>query len=146
MTDLIIAKIDAHRVIVTGGTLNGDKEFVKAGETITITADEPTDGKVFKGWKDGNGEIVSTDKNYTFTVSGEVNLTAVYDDLSSSEIETGGSGKESGTISGGKIAGIVIGTMLLAGIGGFAIFWFAVKRKTFADLGAAIKASFGKKK
>ncbi|MCI5791016.1 MAG: MucBP domain-containing protein [Clostridiales bacterium] len=146
ITDLIIAKIDAHRVIVTGGTLNGDKEFVKAGETITITADEPTDGKVFKGWKDGNGEIVSTDKNYTFTVSGEVNLTAVYDDLSSSEIETGGSGKESGTISGGKIAGIVIGTMLLAGIGGFAIFWFAVKRKTFADLGAAIKASFGKKK
>lgn len=101
---------------------------------------------MFKGWKDGNGEIVSTDKNYTFTVSGEVNLTAVYDDLSSSEIETGGSGKESGTISGGKIAGIVIGTMLLAGIGGFAIFWFAVKRKTFADLGAAIKASFGKKK
>ena len=146
ITDLIIAKIDTHRVIVTGGTLNGDKEFVKAGETITITANEPTDGKVFKGWKDGNGEIVSTDKNYTFTVSGEVNLTAVYDDLSSSEIETGGSGKESGTISGGKIAGIVIGTMLLAGIGGFAIFWFAVKRKTFADLGAAIKASFRKKK
>ena len=146
ITDLIIAKIDAHRVIVTGGTLNGDKEFVKAGETITITADEPTAGKVFKGWKVGNGEIVSTDKNYTFTVSGEVNLTAVYDDLSSSEIETGGSGKQSGTISGGKIACIVIGTLLLAGIGGFAIFWFAVKRKTFADLGAAIKASFGKKK
>ena len=146
ITDLIIAKIDAHRVIVTGGTVNSDKEFVKAGETITITADEPADGKVFKGWKDGNGEIVSTDKNYTFTVSGEVNLTAVYDDLSSSEIETGGSGKQSGTISGGKIAGIVIGTLLLAGIGGFAIFWFAVKRKTFADLGAAIKASFGKKK
>lgn len=146
ITDLIIAKIDAHRVIVTGGTVNSDKEFVKAGETITITADEPTDGKVFKGWKDGNGEIVSTDKNYTFTVSGEVNLTAVYDDLSSSEIETGGSGKQSGTISGGKIAGIVIGTLLLAGIGGFAIFWFAVKRKTFADLGAAIKASFRKKK
>ena len=146
ITDLSIAKIEAHRVIVTGGTLNGDKDFVKAGETITITADEPADGKVFKGWKDGNGEIVSTDKNYTFTVSGEVNLTAVYDDLSSSEIETGGSGKQSGTISGGKIACIVIGTLLLAGIGGFAIFWFAVKKKTFADLGAAIKASFRKKK
>ena len=146
ITDLSIPKIEAHRVIVTGGTVNSDKDFVKAGETITITADEPADGKVFKGWKDGNGEIVSTDKNYTFTVSGEVNLTAVYDDLSSSEIETGGSGKQSGTISGGKIAGIVIGTLLFAGIGGFAIFWFAVKKKTFADLGAAIKASFRKKK
>ena len=47
---------------------------------------------------------------------------------------------------GGQIAGIVIGTLLLAGIGGFAIFWFAVKKKTFADLIAAIKALFTKKK
>ena len=39
-------------------------------------------------------------------------------------------------------AGIVIGTLLLAGIGGFAIFWFAVKKKTFADLGVALKKGF----
>ena len=44
--------------------------------------------------------------------------------------------------NGGAIAGIVIGTLLLAGIGGFAIFWFAVKKKTFADLGAALKKGF----
>ena len=42
-------------------------------------------------------------------------------------------------LSGGAIAGIVIATLLLAGIGGFAIFWFAVKEKTFADLGEAFK-------
>ena len=45
-------------------------------------------------------------------------------------------------LSGGQIAGIVIGSVLLAGIGGFAIFWFAIKKKTFADLGAALKKGF----
>ena len=41
--------------------------------------------------------------------------------------------------------GIVIGTLLLAGIGGLAIFWFAVRKKTFSDLIAAAK-EIGKKK
>lgn len=45
-------------------------------------------------------------------------------------------------ISGGAIAGIVIGSVLLAGIGGFAVLWFAVKKKTFADLGVALKKGF----
>ena len=45
-------------------------------------------------------------------------------------------------LSGGAIAGIVIGTLLLAGIGGFAVLWFAVKKKTFADLGVALKKGF----
>ena len=35
---------------------------------------------------------------------------------------------------------------LVAGMGGFAIFWFAVKKKTFVDLSASIKAIFTKKK
>ncbi len=48
-------------------------------------------------------------------------------------------------LTGGQVAGIVIGTLLFAGIGGFAIFWFAVKKKTFADLTMAIKGLFKKK-
>lgn len=47
-------------------------------------------------------------------------------------------------LSGGQIAGIVIGTVLLAGIGGFAIFWFVVKKKSFADLISAIKETVNK--
>ena len=31
---------------------------------------------------------------------------------------------------------------LFAGIGGFAVLWFAVKKKTFADLGVALKKGF----
>ena len=48
-------------------------------------------------------------------------------------------------LSGGEIAGIVIGSVAVVGIGGFAIFWFAIKKKSFAELIAAIKGIFKKK-
>ena len=135
ITDLRIAKIGTHKVIV-----NGESEFYKEGESVTITA-EDKDGKVFKGWQDVSGKIVSTDKSYTFKVSGEKNLTAVYEDKPSGGGEITPPAKKDG-LSGGAIAGIVIGSVAVAGIGGFAIFWFAVKKKTFADLGVALKKDF----
>lgn len=116
-------------VTVEGGTGAGT---YKEGESVTVTANDPAEGKVFKGWKDESGEIVSTEKSYTFKVTGATTLTAVYEDAPA----------EKEGLSGGQIAGIVIGSVLLAGIGGFAIFWFAVKKKTFADLGVALKKGF----
>ena len=139
ITDLRIAKIGTHNVIV-----NGESKFYAHGESVTVTA-EDKEGKVFKGWKDESGEIVSTKKEYTFNVMEEKNLTAVYDDMPSGGGEITPPAQKDG-LSGGQVAGIVIGTLLLAGIGGFAIFWFAVKKKTFADLIASIKALFTKKK
>ena len=139
ITELRIAKIGTHNVVI-----NGESKFYAHGESVTVTA-EDKEGKEFKGWKDESGKIVSTDKSYTFKVSGEKNLTAVYDDKPSGGGEITPPAKKDG-LSGGAIAGIVIGSVLLAVIGGFAIFWFAVKKKTFADLIAAIKALFTKKK
>ena len=124
-------------VTVTGGTGGGT---YKEGDEVTVTA-EDKEGKVFKGWKDESGEIVSTDKSYTFKVEGEKTLTAVYDDKSSGGGEITPPAKKDG-LSGGQIAGIVIGSVLLAGIGGFAIYWFAISKKTFADLGVALKKVF----
>ena len=140
ITELRIAKIGTHNVVI-----NGESKFYAHGESVTVTANEPAEGKVFKGWKDASGKIVSTEKSYTFTVNGETTLTAVYEDKSSGGGEITPPAKKDG-LSGGQIAGIVIGSVAVAGIGGFAIFWFAVKKKTFADLIAAIKALFTKKK
>lgn len=124
-------------VTVTGG--NGTGNYTE-GETVTITANAPEEGKTFKGWRDASGNIVSTDVTYTFTVTGEVSLTAVYEDINAGGGEQpGGEQSEKTGLSGGQIAGIVIGSVLLAGIGGFAIFWFAVKKKKFADLIALFK-------
>lgn len=134
IAELKIAKIGTHNVVI-----NGESEFYKEGESVTVTA-EDKEGKMFKGWKDESGKIVSTEKSYTFTVNGETTLTAVYEDKSSGGEITPPAKKDG--LSGGAIAGIVIGSVLLAGIGGFAIFWFAVKKKTFADLGAILKKGF----
>lgn len=139
ITELKIAKIGTHNVVI-----NGESKFYKEGESVTVTA-EDKEGKEFKGWKDESGEIVSTEKSYKFTVSGEKTLTAVYDDKSSGGGEITPPAKKDG-LSGGQIAGIVIGSVAVAGIGGFAVLWFAVKKKSFADLIAAIKAFFTKKK
>ena len=114
---------------VEGGTGAGT---YTQGESVTITANDPAEGKVFKGWQDASGKIVSTDKSYTFKVTGATTLTAVYEDAPAAKKG----------LSGGAIAGIVIGSVAVAGIGGFAIYWFAISKKTFADLGVALKKVF----
>lgn len=129
-------------VTVTGG--NGTGNYTE-GETVTITANAPEEGKTFKGWRDASGNIVSTDATYTFTVTGEVSLTAVYEDINAGGGDQPGGGQPGGEqsektgLSGGQIAGIVIGSVLLAGIGGFSLFWFVIKKKKFADLIALFK-------
>lgn len=141
--DLIIAKIGTHKV-----TVNGEDKIYDEGERVTAIADDPADGKEFVGWQDESGNIVSNDKAYTFTVTGERVLTAVYGD----KAPGGGAGdgeitppaKNDG-LSGGAIAGIATGSTAVAGLGGFSVVWFAVKKKTFADLIASFKGAFKKK-
>ena len=140
-------KIQAHfravddkpsvEIKVEGGTGAGT---YTQGESVTITA-EDKEGKEFKCWKDESGKIVSTNKSYTFTVTEATTLTAVYEDKSSGGGEITPPAKKDG-LSGGAIAGIVIGSVAVAGIGGFAIYWFAISKKTFADLGVALKKVF----
>ena len=142
ITDLRIAKIGTHNVVI-----NGESNFYAHGESVTVTA-EDKEGKEFVGWKDASENIVSTQKEYTFVVKDGMVLTAVYQD------KAPGGGTIDGEIapapdkkglSGGQIAGIVIGSLAGVGIVGFAIFWFVVKKKTFAELISAIKALFNKK-
>lgn len=133
-----------YTITVNGGTGGGT---YKQGDEVTVTA-EDKEGKEFVGWQDASGNIVSTQKEYTFVVKDGMVLTAVYQD------KAPGGGTIDGEIApapdkkglfGGQIAGIVIGSLAGVGIVGFAIFWFVVKKKTFAELISAIKALFNKK-
>ena len=140
-------KIQAHfravddkpsvEIKVEGGTGGGT---YKQGDEVTVTT-EDKEGKEFVGWQDASGKIVSTQKEYTFTVAEATTLTAVYEDKTSGGGEIIPPAKKDG-LSGGAIAGIVIGSIAVAGIGGFAIYWFAISKKTFADLGVALKKGF----
>lgn len=59
-----------------GGSTTGGGNYVN-GAPVTVTA-TPNTGYIFTGWKE-NGQTVSEDSSYTFTVSGDRNLVAVFD-------------------------------------------------------------------
>ena len=142
ITELKIAKIGTHNVVI-----NGESKFYAHGESVTVTA-EDKEGKEFVGWQDESGNIVSTQKEYTFEVKEGMVLTAVYQDKAPGGGTIDGEiapAPDKNGLSGGQIAGIVIGSLAGVGIVGFAIFWFVVKKKSFADLISAIKALFNKK-
>ncbi len=126
ITKLRISKIGTYNVVI-----NGESKFYADGESVTVKAKDK-EGKIFKGWQDESGEIVNTEKSYTFTVTKDRSLTAVYEDALATKKG----------LSDGQIAGIVIGLVVVTGLGGFAIFWFAIKKKTFVDLGATLKKGF----
>ncbi len=56
-----------------GGTVSGGGSY-KDGASVTVTA-TANGGYVFEGWME-NGSVVSTDASYTFTVTGDRELTA----------------------------------------------------------------------
>lgn len=133
-----------YTITVNGGTGGGT---YKQGDEVTVTA-EDKEGKEFVGWQDESGKIISTQKEYTFVVKDGMVLTAVYQDKAPGGGTIDGEiapAPDKNGLSGGQIAGIVIGSVAGVGIVGFAIFWFVVKKKSFAELISAIKALFNKK-
>lgn len=70
------------RVFVTAlgpGRVSGAGVF-EIGSQVTVVA-TPDNGKFFRGWKaNGNDVIVSTDASYTFQLSGQTDLIAVFSD------------------------------------------------------------------
>lgn len=86
--DLSIPKLPKKAtIIVINGSSNASK--VEVGTPVTVTADQPKEGMQFKGWADASNHIVSQEEVYTFVVTEDVTLTAIYEripiDTSSSE-------------------------------------------------------------
>ena len=133
-------------VTVVGGSVNGGASVtVDRNGTVTVVANPAPEGKTFKGWSiDGGQTIVSQDETYSFSATDNVTLTAVYSDIAPGSEQSGGGqpgGEQSEKtgLSGGAVAGIVIGSVAVAGVGGFSVFWFVIKKKKLTDLIAIFK-------
>ena len=74
--------INANPNPAEGGTVNGGDTY-EAGAECTLTA-TATEGYIFTNWTE-NGEVVSTNATYTFTVTGNRNLVANFTGVPSSE-------------------------------------------------------------
>ena len=109
-------------------------------------------GKQFKGWSASlNGEVIDGE---TYLVEADTELFAVWEEIpsqgggsetpetsenpESSETPENPDGEKDG-LSTGAIVGIAVGGVVVVAVAGFAVFWFVVKKKSFADLIEAIK-------
>ncbi len=92
--DLEIAKINAYLITVNGGIGGG---LFEEGRQITVTANAPKDDERFSHWEDENGNTASADINYTFTVTKETVLTAIYEKSPSGGDSENNSGENSGS-------------------------------------------------
>ena len=112
---VVLELIKGYSVTVIDGEIEGtirSVSVVRENESVTVIADTSLEDGEFIGWSnDGGATIISTDATYTLTVTEDVTLTAVYKDIPSTvkPPEEKGAG-----LSGGAIAGIVIGSVLVA--------------------------------
>ena len=107
----------------------------------TFTAPE---GKEFAGWKvNGQGNLLQAGEK--INVTSNVDLVAQWKDkggdtpVTPDEPVTPEEPSKSAGLPAGAIVGIVIGSVLVVGIGGFALVWFVIKKKTWADFLALFK-------
>ncbi len=136
--DLEIAKINAYPITVNGGVGGG---LFEEGRQITVTANAPKDDERFSHWEDENGNTAGTDINYTFTVTKETVLTAIYEkspsggDSENNSGENSDSGSDGTTSSSDRTglscaadAGVAANGILIIGLCVTAIIRFTLKK------------------
>ncbi|AYF40960.1 hypothetical protein CN246_04455 [Ethanoligenens harbinense] len=67
---------------VTGGTQSGSGSYASKS-VVTVTADAAPSGKQFSCWQDASGNILSYGAIYSFCITGDLSVTAVYVDSTS---------------------------------------------------------------
>ena len=110
--------------------------------TCTFTA--PT-GKQFKGWAtSANGNVI---EGTTINITADTELFAIWEDVESPQPpvnpnEPQNPEQPEDTNKGlgvGAIIGIVLASLVVLGTGGFALVWFVIKKKSWADFVAIFK-------
>ena len=95
-------ELQTHGITVTanpteGGTVSGDGTY-DYGSTVTVNA-SPATGYSFINWTE-NGEEVSTEATYSFTVESDCNLVANFE-LNTHSISVSANPTQGGTVTGG---------------------------------------------
>ena len=129
-------------ISISGGTVNivaGD-DGIEANETVTITGGKihiEADDEMIRGSSVTVSVIEKEDDSADGTEgdsdnSGDDNSNG--DSDSAPDIGNEATDTEPDGLSGGAIAGIAIGSVAVAELGGFSVFWFAIKKRKFSDL------------
>ena len=150
----VVVPTPKYSVTIENGSADGD-EF-KMGRVVTITANTAPEGKEFDKWVVVSGGVTLADENSTTTTfimpSKAVEIKATYKDKTPSGGEDNpdtddpaqDKPEQNNGLSTGAIVGISVGGAAVAGAGAFSVVWFAIKKKSFAELIAAIKGLFAK--
>ena len=94
------------------------------------------EGKHFKGWAtSATGNVI---EGTTYNVTSDTTLYAIWEDNSAAGPATPEQPENKG-LGAGAIVGIVMASLVVLGTGGFAVVWFIVKKKTWADFVAIFK-------
>lgn len=117
------------------GTMNPVANI--AGEyALPQCAFSAPEGKEFAGWKvNGQGSLLQA--GGIINVTADIELVAQWKDKGGDapvNPETPNDG-----LSAGAVAGIVVGSVVVAGVGGFALVFFVLKKKSWADFVALFK-------
>lgn len=117
-------------VTIIGGKINikaSDEMIIGSSVTISTVVEEEdsSNGTV----DNGNGNTDGSSSN-----SNNENSNGVGDDNGNSAIGNEVTNVESDRLSGGAIAGIAAGSVVVAECGGFSLFWFVIKKKKLSDL------------
>ena len=128
-----------------GGT--GTMQNVEYAGTYTLptcTFTAPT-GKQFKGWAtSANGSVI---EGTTINITADTELFAIWEDVQTPQPpvnpnEPQNPERPEDTNKGlgvGAIIGIVLASLVVLGTGGFALVWFVIKKKSWADFVAIFK-------
>jgi len=135
-----------------GGT--GTMANVEFAGTYTLPTNGFTapQGKQFKGWStSANGNVI---EGTTINILADTELFAIWEDIPQTPtnpenpqppVNPEQPEDTNNGLGAGAIVGIILGSLLVLGTGGFAIVWFAIKKKNFADLVNVFKKLFKKK-
>ena len=132
--ETVLGDVKAAVLVTYDISLLLDGVTVQPGGAVEVTLPAPENMSGFQRiqvvYIDDNGNVTPCETR----VNEDGTVTFVTDHFSRYAIVGVNDAETEKGIDTGAIVAIVIGSILILGVGGFAIFWFVIKKETLADL------------